>query len=244
MKLPQNVLIRNIFILLLFGIGAIFLPLVIGFGITIFAFRNIKAIQYRIAIIVLVLVVTLGLSTIWFGVLTKTIKHDITDKNSQGAIPTITISSPSPTTSITSVPSTNNPLANNLPTGCNSELWKHIYNPSRLKIINQCIEVTGTVEVIRIEKDGDDHILLKLDSGQENLINQKNVFQQKGDLVLEPVCIHNVTQADAITACEGSHSNVVIPPVGAHVKVVGSFVLDTSHGWNEIHPVSQIVVTQ
>jgi hypothetical protein len=31
-------------------------------------------------------------------------------------------------------------------------------------------------------------------------------------------------------------SRVAIPEEGAHVQVVGPWVADTQHGWNEIHP--------
>ncbi len=36
---------------------------------------------------------------------------------------------------------------------------------------------------------------------------------------------------------------LVIPPVGSHVAITGTFVQDTNHQrWKEIHPVSRIVV--
>lgn len=34
---------------------------------------------------------------------------------------------------------------------------------------------------------------------------------------------------------------IVIPPVGTHVKLTGSWVMDDNHAhWNEIHPVMKI----
>lgn len=124
---------------------------------------------------------------------------------------------------------------------CDQTLWKHVYRPSRLKIIDQCRNVTGIIEVIREEKDGDEHILLKLDSEFSNLINAENVREQQGDLVLEPVCVGPVTQKDAIWACSGYKSPIKVPPIGTHVRVTGSYVSDLQHnGWMEIHPVSSI----
>jgi hypothetical protein len=35
---------------------------------------------------------------------------------------------------------------------------------------------------------------------------------------------------------------LTLPPVGAHAQVTGSYVLDTNHGWMEIHPISVIDV--
>lgn len=124
--------------------------------------------------------------------------------------------------------------------GCDQSLWDHVYHPSRLKIIDNCKSVSGVIDDIRKEADGDDHILLKLYSQYAQLINSKNTQYEHGDLVLEPVCEQTATQADAISYCQNYRSNVQIPPIGTHVTVVGSYVLDTDHGWNEIHPVTSI----
>ncbi len=126
-------------------------------------------------------------------------------------------------------------------TRCDQTLWNHVYRPSRLKIIDQCRSVTGVIEAIREEKDGDDHILLKLDSEFSNLVNTANIKEQQGDLVLEPVCKRPPSQKDAISACEGYQSPIKVPAVGTHVRVTGSYVSDLQHdGWMEIHPISSI----
>jgi hypothetical protein len=105
------------------------------------------------------------------------------------------------------------------------------------------MSVTGTIESIRVEKDGDYHIRLKVDPQFSNLINSANIKGQYGDLVLEPICQKPVTQQDAIAACANFHQNISIPPVGRHVNVTGSYVLDKEHGrWAEIHPVSSIII--
>jgi hypothetical protein len=123
---------------------------------------------------------------------------------------------------------------------CDSKLWEHVYHKYRLEVIEECKSVTGTIEKIRKEDDGDLHMLLKLDAGQENLLNDKNISGQHGDLVLEPICVNKVTQEDAKEPCSGYVNDVKIPKVGDHVKVTGSYVLDKEHGWNEIHPVTAI----
>jgi hypothetical protein len=79
-----------------------------------------------------------------------------------------------------------------------------------------------------------------LDVGQSGFLNAKNMSDQHGDLVVEPVCMHSVTQSDAVAACKGYISPSKIPPVGSHVKVTGSFVLYTAHGWLELHLISSI----
>jgi hypothetical protein len=113
----------------------------------------------------------------------------------------------------------------------------HVYNPDRLRILAACVTVTGVIDAIRKEKDGDLHVLLHLDPGEEKYINAKNALEG-GDLVLEPVCVSQPTQADAVSSCSGYTNPLSIPPVGSHVSVTGPWVLDLDHGWLEIHPVS------
>jgi hypothetical protein len=127
---------------------------------------------------------------------------------------------------------------------CDESLWDHVYNPSRLQVVDSCITITGTIDSIRAEKDGDLHIRLSVDSQYSHLINQANKDNQFGDLVLEPICVREVTQASAIAACQNFRQAIDIPPVGTHVRVTGSYVLDHEHSdWAEIHPITSIEAT-
>ncbi|MFO1533169.1 MAG: hypothetical protein ABR562_05670 [Thermoplasmatota archaeon] len=130
---------------------------------------------------------------------------------------------------------------------CDESLWAHVYNPERLQDAepgrhHQCLKVTGTVTSIRREDDGDDHIRVHLDAGFERLLDQRNIDGQHGDLVVEPVCVHEVTQSDAVQSCAAFGSKVTIPKVSDRVEVVGVWILDTQHGWMELHPVTSIRV--
>ncbi len=73
-------------------------------------------------------------------------------------------------------------------TNCDESLWNHVWYPRRLQVIDRCRVVTGVVENISIRGDGDEHISLKLDPEYTNLLNQKNIDEQYGDLVLEVIC--------------------------------------------------------
>jgi len=103
-----------------------------------------------------------------------------------------------------------------------------------------CISVTGTVEEIRKETDGDVHILFRLDQQFESLLNEKNIFRQHGDLVLEPICQGKVRQADAAEPCSRYDGPHFEPEIGHRYLVSGAYVHDADHGWNELHPVTSI----
>lgn len=151
-------------------------------------------------------------------------------------------------TSATAAPATTSTLSSSsVPTpahyhgpACNSPLWKHVYHSYRLHVISTCKTVSGTVEEVRWEPDGDLHILLRT---SPSLVNADNRAYEDGDLVLEEICTGTVTQADAVAACRGYSWKVTVPSVGNEVTVSGSYVLDADHGWLEIHPVSTLTVT-
>jgi hypothetical protein len=123
---------------------------------------------------------------------------------------------------------------------CDSRLWTHVYDPSRLEVIEQCRTVSGLIEELDQNEDGDGHMLLKLDPGQEDLLRKKNLKKKGGDLVLEVVCASAPTDKKTADACRGFSSTVRIPSVGDYVRVTGTLVLDSENGWLEIHPVTAI----
>jgi len=149
-------------------------------------------------------------------------------------------------------PNTDPEAANLVGTQCDDTLWQHVYHPTRLIVKQPCIAVTGTMvdatsgrepDGVRHEADGDTHGWLRVDSQFQDLLNPGNVSNEGGNLVFEIVCKFRVTQADAQPACANFQDPIVIPPVGSHVRIVGSYVRDTNHAqWMEIHPVSSITV--
>jgi len=136
--------------------------------------------------------------------------------------------------------------------GCGDHLWQHVYNPQRLLVKQACVTVQGTIvdatkgrepDGARHESDGDTHSWLQLDAAYRDMLDAGNTSDEGGNLVFEIVCHYTVKQADAKPACNGFVDHTVIPPVGTHVEITGTYVQDTNHArWNEIHPVSKIVV--
>ena len=97
-----------------------------------------------------------------------------------------------------------------------------VYHPSRLVVKSRCRIASGTVEVVRFEAyDGDVHVELRLDPGQERLLSRGN-SRVGGNLLVEIV--------------PTDRGRVPVPRVGSRVSVVGPWVDDTTHGWREIHP--------
>ena len=139
--------------------------------------------------------------------------------------------------------------------GCGHGLWRHVYHPSRLLVLQDCVTVTGVIvdatanqathepDGVRHEADGDTHGWLEVDPQYANLINAGNRSNEDGNLVFEIVCRYRVTQADARPACSGFRDSLAIPPVGSHVAITGTLVREKNHAhWDEIHPVAGIVV--
>jgi len=125
---------------------------------------------------------------------------------------------------------------------CRDTLWNHVYNSYRLYVHDSCLAVDGTIWSLIYEADGDIHIRLTVDSPFISLLNSSNYSGEYGKLVCEPLCATTCTQTDAIPFCSGYTNTVFIPAVGEHVIITGAYVTDNDHGWNEIHPVSSIVI--
>jgi len=158
-----------------------------------------------------------------------------TDSGAPTSMPSATAPSSAPTTvSSRAVAGT--------PSGgaCSSDFAAHIYHPDRLVVLQPCLTVTGVVATLRREADGDVHVGLWLDPGEESLLNAKNLSDQGGNLVVEVICAGTVTQADAVSACANYLDPVAVPTLGTHISVTGPYVLDTQHGWDEIHPAEAI----
>lgn len=129
---------------------------------------------------------------------------------------------------------------------CDKEVWGHVYKPQRFIKIRECAVVTGKVRHIRKEDDGDWHIELRLDRPYRWMLNARNRQAQAKSLVIEPICVGEVKQDDAVDSCKGFSQTFLALKVGAHVRVVGPLVTDTeaNHGWNEIHAPTSVALIE
>ena len=124
-----------------------------------------------------------------------------------------------------------------------SNISSHIYNPARLQVFKDCVTVSGIVNSVITEDDGDYHVWFHVDSQYANLPNSVNNDYRLGDLLAEIMCATTVNQQDAVLACENYTNQIPLPVINQNITVMGPYVLDSTHGWMEIHPVYSLLVS-
>jgi hypothetical protein len=60
-----------------------------------------------------------------------------------------------------------------------------VYHPDRLLVRDPCRKISGSVEDVRDEEDGDIHVLVALDPPYRAMLMPNNRSEQNGDLVVE-----------------------------------------------------------
>jgi hypothetical protein len=117
-----------------------------------------------------------------------------------------------------------------------------VYNPDRLQVLDPCKHAEGVVVDVAHEDDGDYHVWFTADPAYEYLLNPQDHFQAKPAMLAEitPDCPRSTNPPDAQSAARCPKANLPIPKLGQHVALDGPWVLDTDHGWREIHPVDSI----
>ena len=113
------------------------------------------------------------------------------------------------------------PSSNNSQCSDPDSISSHVYNPYRLTIVKSCNTVSGVVDNVLQEADGDYHVRLALDSQYSSLTNAANDQYQYGDLVLEIICALPITQSDAVSACQNYTNNITVPSINDHITVTG-----------------------
>lgn len=125
---------------------------------------------------------------------------------------------------------------------CDQSLWNHVYDPSRLFLIQPCVGIDGVIERVIQMGDGDNHIYFRPDNSNPKLVNIFNQVFAGSNIIGEVVCLHKEKiEKEAKEVCEGYTNKIDVPKVGSHVKMYGFFVLDKGVGWMEIHPVTSII---
>jgi hypothetical protein len=119
-----------------------------------------------------------------------------------------------------------------------------VHNPDRLQVLDPCKHAEGVAVDVAHEDDGDYHVWFKVDPGFEYLLNAENHFQAQPAMLAEitPDCPATSIPPDAQSAARCPKTTLAIPKLGDHIAIDGPWVLDTDHGWREIHPVDSIQI--
>lgn len=127
-------------------------------------------------------------------------------------------------------------------TNCDQNIWKYVYEPDRLFIIQPCVTLSGVVERVDLESDGDNHIYFRLDNTNPKLVNIFNQIFAGSDIIAEMVCLNEkqIDDQKIGDVCSGYENKIPLPRPGMHIRMFGVLVLDKNVGWLEIHPVTQI----
>ena len=112
-----------------------------------------------------------------------------------------------------------------------------VWTPSRLRVFNTCMTVSGTInEIDNITGsavDGDYTFNIVPDANSTYLMSFGSYAIMGGTIHIE------VVPSDQVTVLSGLNLKS-----GDHVTVTGVWLLDTNHGWySEIHPAMSITVT-
>jgi hypothetical protein len=95
-----------------------------------------------------------------------------------------------------------------------------VYHPSRLHVLAACRTVAGEVMAISHEQDGDLHIGVDTKGALINAVNRSKLHSE---LLVE------------FMPRDGGH--LPAPTVGDRISLKGAWVLDSNHGWQELHRV-------
>jgi hypothetical protein len=118
-----------------------------------------------------------------------------------------------------------------------------VHGPDRLKVLIPCAVFRGTVKEAPVKNpDGDVSFQVSPDPGSAGMLNAHN--RSEGGLHIEivprdqPGCtagqpVH-VGDVPDLGTCSGR--DVGPPALGAHVRIIGPWVLDRNNNWYEIHP--------
>jgi len=113
-----------------------------------------------------------------------------------------------------------------------TNVFEHTHTPSRLRIVDTCVDTVGVVKIPPfIAGDGD--YCFDVVPENKNLLGVGNLILRKGGLHIEVV---PADQERVLKEIGG-----ICP--GDVVKVRGVWVIDTDHGlWTEVHPAEKIEV--
>lgn len=134
-----------------------------------------------------------------------------------------------------------------------------VYLPYRLHVKKRCVTVTGRVDCLRREPDGDVHIKLHLSRRYRYLLTPSNAYQRCTGHAGPHLVVEIIPQNGQLPFLDNSATRAGFvtpraPKRGQHVRVTGPYVLDTNAlhdllhtgrnvaNWAEVHPAWNVTV--
>jgi PHP family Zn ribbon phosphoesterase len=111
-----------------------------------------------------------------------------------------------------------------------------VHHPDRLILLDSSKTLSGRVEKIESDIDGDIHIRLKI--GDSSLLVKNNYKDENGCLVGEIVCV----VPSIFTICWFYKNEITIPREGDSIEIEGPYVFDKGHNITEIHPIMNLKI--
>lgn len=111
-----------------------------------------------------------------------------------------------------------------------------IHHPQRLVLLDSSKTLTGRVEKVESDIDGDTHIQLRV--GDSTLLVKNNYKDENGCMVAEIVC----SSPSIFPVCFFYKNKITIPKKGDSIEIEGPFVFDKGHNITEIHPILKLKV--
>jgi hypothetical protein len=111
-----------------------------------------------------------------------------------------------------------------------------VHHPDRLILLDSSKTLSGRVEKIESDIDGDIHIRLKI--GDSSLLVKNNYKDENGCMVGEIVC----AVPSLFPVCWFYKNKITIPKEGDSIEIEGPYVFDKTHGITEIHPIMNLKI--
>jgi len=111
-----------------------------------------------------------------------------------------------------------------------------VHHPDRLILLDSSKTLSGRVEKIESDIDGDIHIRLKI--GDSSLLVKNNYKDENGCLVGEIVCV----VPSIFPICWFYKNKITIPREGDNIEIEGPYVFDNGHNITEIHPIMNLKI--
>jgi hypothetical protein len=134
-----------------------------------------------------------------------------------------------------------------------------VYLPFRLHVKKRCVTVSGRVDCVRKEPDGDAHIELHVSRRYRHLLTPAGMYQRCAGhpgphMLVEIIPQHSELPFPSNSADRARFVTPKAPKPGERVRVTGPYVLDTNAlhdliypgkqvaNWAEIHPAWNVTV--